>query len=47
VQYAQELERVSDELQARQVYMFDLCAAILTATEGGNRSKFYPRNDGE
>ena len=47
LQYAEELRRVSEELQTRQVYMFDLCNAIVDATESGDRSRFYARNDGE
>jgi hypothetical protein len=47
LQYAQDLRRVSEELHAQQVYMFDLCTAIMSATKGGDRSKFYARNDGE
>jgi hypothetical protein len=47
LQYAQELRCVTEELHAEQVYMFDLCTAIKSATKGGDRSKFYAQNDGE
>jgi hypothetical protein len=47
LQYAQELRCVIEELHAQQVYMFDLCAAIMSATKNGDRDKFYAENDGE
>ncbi|KAJ8127193.1 hypothetical protein O1611_g6445 [Lasiodiplodia mahajangana] len=46
LQYAQELRYVAEELHTQQVYMFDLCAAIMSATKGGDRNKFYAENDG-
>jgi hypothetical protein len=47
LQYAQELRCVTEELHAQKVYMFDLCVAIMSATKGGDRDKFYAQNDGE
>jgi hypothetical protein len=47
LQYAQELRWVAEELHAQEVYMFDLCAAIMNSTQFGDRNKFYAQNDGE
>jgi hypothetical protein len=47
LQYAQELQCACNKLRTEQVYMYDLCTAVLSATESGDRSKFYARDDGK
>jgi len=47
LEYGQELKRVGETLQHLGVYVCDLFAALMRATKGGDRSKFYAPNDGK